>query len=127
MMAADSGQLKPSLCDTLRPEVTEALLRDITRRIVEAFHPEQVILFGSYAYGTPHRDSDVDLLVVKDTAQPLVERIRSIAEVAEIPFLPMDILVHTPAELQQRLELGDYFLTDIVHKGRMLYSDGTYR
>jgi predicted nucleotidyltransferase len=64
--ANPQAPLKPSLSDTMRPEVTEKLLQDITRRIVEAFHPVKIILFGSYAYGTPHRDSDVDLFVIMD-------------------------------------------------------------
>jgi len=53
----------------LRPEVTDDLLADITRRIVEAFHPYKVILFGSYAYGTPHVYSDVDLPRIQNLVQ----------------------------------------------------------
>src|SRR5215475_7418711 len=60
---------------TLRPPVTEALLADITQRIVEKFQPFKVILFGSYAYGTPDLDSDVDLLVVMDSDEPMAQRI----------------------------------------------------
>ena len=56
---------------TLRPPVTEALLAGITQRIVAAFQPDQIVLFGSYAYGAPDLESDVDLLVVMDSDEPM--------------------------------------------------------
>src|SRR5438128_8971681 len=92
---------------TLRPPVTDALLADITLRIVEKFRPYKVVLFGSYAYGTPDLDSDVDVLVVMDSDEPIVQRIRRVTEVAKVRFLPMDIIVRTPAELTERLAMGD--------------------
>jgi len=97
---------------TMRPPVTEALLADITRRILEKFQPYKVVLFGSYAYGTPDLDSDVDLLVVMDSDEPIVQRIRRVMEVAKVRFLPMDILVRTPAEMAERLAMGDFFLSE---------------
>jgi len=106
---------------TLRPSVTEALLVGITRRIVEKFQPNTVILFGSYAYGTPDLDSDVDLLVVMDSDESMAQRIRQVTEVAKIRFLPMDIIVRTPAEMAERLAMGDFFLAEILEKGKVLY------
>jgi len=106
---------------TLRPPVTDALLADITRRIVEKFHPYKVVLFGSYAYGEPHIYSDVDLLVVMDSDEPMAKRIMRVAEVAKVKFLPMDIIVRTPAEMEERLAMGDFFIAEILEKGRVLY------
>src|SRR6266704_215226 len=106
---------------TLRPPVTEALLEGITRRIVEKFQPHKVILFGSCAYGTPDLDSDVDLLVVMDSDESIVQRIRRVTEVAKVRFLPMDIIVRTPAEMAERLAMGDFFLAEILEKGKVLY------
>jgi predicted nucleotidyltransferase len=106
---------------TLRPPVTEALLADITQRIVKKFQPYKVILFGSYAYGTPDLDSDVDLLVVMDSDEPMAQRIRRVTEVAKVRFLPMDIIVRTPAEMVERLAMGDFFLAEILEKGKVLY------
>jgi predicted nucleotidyltransferase len=106
---------------TLRPPVTDALLSDITRRIVEKFQPYKVVLFGSYAYGTPDLDSDVDLLVVMDSDEPMAQRIRRVTEVAKVRFLPIDIIVRTPAEMAQRLVMGDFFLAEILDKGKVLY------
>ena len=106
---------------TLRPPVTEALLAGITRRIVEKFQPHKVVLFGSYAYGTPDLDSDVDLLVVLDSDEPMAQRIRRVTEVAKVRFLPMDVLVRTPAEIAERLAMGDFFMAEILEKGKVLY------
>jgi predicted nucleotidyltransferase len=106
---------------TLRPPVTDALLADITQHIVEKFQPYKVVLFGSYAYGTPDLDSDVDLLVVMDSDEPMAQRIRRVTEVAKVRFLPMDIIVRTPAEMAQRLVMGDFFLAEILDKGKVLY------
>jgi len=106
---------------TLRPPVTDALLAGITQRIVEKFQPYEVILFGSYAYGTPDLDSDVDLLVVMNSDEPMAQRIRRVTEVAKVRFLPMDIIVRTPAEMAERLAMGDFFLAEILEKGKVLY------
>ena len=105
----------------LRPRVTKTLLEDITRRIVEKFHPHKIILFGSYAYGKPDVNSDVDLLVVMDSDETITQRMRRVAEVAEVRFLPMDILVRTPAEIEDRLQKGDFFIAEILEKGKVLF------
>jgi len=95
------------------------VIRRYARAIAEAFHPEKIILFGSYAYGTPHDDSDVDILVVMPTrSQP--EQAVKIRLALRAPF-PMDLLVRTPRTLQRRLADGDSFLREIVSKGKLLY------
>lgn len=106
---------------TLRPAVTDALLSDMTQRIVEKFRPYKVVLFGSYAYGTPHLYSDVDLLVVMDSDETMAQRIRRVSEVAKVRFLPMDLIVYTPTEIEERLALGDFFIAEILEKGKVLY------
>ena len=113
---------KLSLCETLRPRVTESLLTEITAQIVAAFQPHKILLFGSYAYGSPRPESDVDLLVIMDSEQTMHERIIAVTAVAKIPYLPMDILVRTPQEIKERLAKGDFFLKEILMQGRVLYS-----
>jgi predicted nucleotidyltransferase len=88
---------------------------------VERFQPYQVVLFGSYAYGTPDIFSDVDLLVVMDSDETMAQRIRRVSEVAKVRFLPMDIIVRTPAEMEERLAIGDFFIAEILEKGKVLY------
>ncbi|MFH1862857.1 MAG: nucleotidyltransferase domain-containing protein, partial [bacterium] len=89
---------------------TEGLLQQITRLAVEHFHPEKIILFGSHAWGTPHPDSDIDLLVImKSTLRP-IQRAVQFREVCRPKFVSMDVLVRTPEEIQERLVLGIHFI-----------------
>jgi uncharacterized protein len=93
---------------------------ELSQRISEAFEPEQIILFGSYAYGTPTEDSDVDLLVVLPfQGQPFQKAAEILNDVD--PKFSVDLLVRTADELQQRIEWGDFFLREIVEKGKVLY------
>ena len=94
--------------------------------IVREFEPLQVILFGSYAYGTPTEDSDVDLLVVMDI--PESETRRQTVEIRQrIPRrFPMDLLVRSPAEIAYRISYNDWFLREITEKGEVLYGGGNF-
>lgn len=89
--------------------------------IVREFSPLQVILFGSYAYGMPTEDSDVDLLVVMDV--PESETSRQAGEILQrIPRrFSMDLLVRSPEEVAYRVSHNDWFLREITEKGDVLY------
>ena len=102
-------------------QVTEELLQHIVHRIVEEFAPEKVILFGSYAWGEPRPDSDVDLLVVKETEQSTLQLAAMIAHAVRPRFLALDVLVKTPKEVSDRVEANDFFLRKILRDGRVLY------
>src|SRR2546427_12152984 len=95
------------------------VIRRYARAIAEEFHPDQIILFGSYAYGTPHEDSDVDLLVVMPARNQHDQAVRILWRLAA-PF-PVDLIVRTPKEMSWRLEEGESFLTSIVSQGKILY------
>ncbi len=95
------------------------VIRRYARAIAERFQPDKIILFGSYAYGTPHEDSDVDLLVVKPTWNQISQAVQ--IRWALSPPFPMDLIVRTPKEMKWRLEEGESFLTEIVSKGKVLY------
>jgi len=95
-------------------------IRRYAREIVEYFRPEKIILFGSYAYGTPSPDSDVDLLVVMPTRNELEQAVRIDERIRRRGF-PLDLLVRTPTCLQERLRHGDYFVKEVLTKGRVLY------
>ena len=105
----------------LKGKITEEQLRQITGKIVEIFHPEQIILFGSYAYGDPTPDSDVDLLVIMETESRPAERSARIARLCRPRYVPMDILVRTPGEIADRLQRFDPFLEEILRHGKVLY------
>src|SRR5207253_9462555 len=95
------------------------------RQIAERFQPDKIILFGSYAYGTPTRDSDVDLLVIMPTRNQIAQAVR-IDEAIE-PGFALDLLVRTPKVLEQRLRWGDWFLREIVERGTVLYDKAVGR
>src|SRR5581483_1416300 len=99
--------------------VPRAAIRRYVRRIVERFRPEKVILFGSHAYGRPHPDSDVDLLVVMPAYNEINQAVRIESRV-EAPFL-LDLIVRTPENLAYRLKWNDWFLKEVVEKGIVLY------
>ena len=89
--------------------------------IAKAFRPERIILFGSHAYGKPHRDSDVDVLVVMPKSRRMGKRPSlKIRQTVRANF-PVDILVRDPQFVSQRLEEGDSFLEEITEKGRVMY------
>jgi predicted nucleotidyltransferase len=97
-----------------------AAIQTLCDDIVRAFHPQKVILFGSYAYDTATADSDVDLLVVMPFSGHPAHKVLEIRRAIRAPF-PLDLLVRTPADVQARVQLGDFFLREIVEKGRTLY------
>jgi predicted nucleotidyltransferase len=90
------------------------------KRIGEEFNAEKVILFGSYARGTPTQNSDVDLLIVAPFEGRSVDKSVQI-RLKLHPSFPVDLLVRTPEKIQQRLEIGDQFIKDILHGGKVLY------
>jgi predicted nucleotidyltransferase len=95
------------------------LIRRFARQVAERFQPEKIILFGSHAYGTPHTDSDVDILVVMPTRNQLDEAVEIEPE-CDPPF-PLDLIVRTPNSMQWRLAEGESFLSEITTKGKVLY------
>lgn len=101
--------------------ITEDKIRQAVQKIVDAVHPDKVILFGSYAYGTPNDDSDVDLFVVMESNQSIRARTIQLSEILYPRPFPLDIITRTPAELKERLEIGDCFFKEIVTKGKVLY------
>ena len=94
--------------------------------IVREFAPIQVILFGSYAYGTPTEDSDVDLLVVMPI--PKSETRRQEVEIQQrIPRrFRLDVLVRAPEEIAHRVSYNDWFLREILERGDILYGSGSF-
>jgi predicted nucleotidyltransferase len=99
--------------------VPDAVIRDFARQIAGQFHPEKIVLFGSYAYGKPHKDSDVDILVVMPAYDEINQAVR-IRRTIHHPF-PLDLIVRTPENLRWRLEEGDWFMREVISKGRLLY------
>ena len=93
---------------------------EMTARIVQEFKPERIILFGSYAYGTPRPDSDVDLLVILPFEGKAPRKSLEILNKIN-PKFAVDLLVRTPEQVKQRLAWHDFFLQEILAQGKVLY------
>lgn len=92
------------------------------QRIVSELRPEKIILFGSYAYGNPTPDSDVDLLVIMETKARDVDRYVAVSNLLYPRQFPVDILVKTPKEIEaEKKKRGNFFLREILNKGKVLY------
>jgi predicted nucleotidyltransferase len=101
------------------------VIRRFARQVAKRFHPDKIILFGSQAYGTPHADSDVDILVIMPCRNQHDQAARIRWEVPA-PF-PMDLIVRTPQNLAWQLAEGESFHTEIVTKGKVLYETNDAR
>jgi len=96
------------------------VIQQLVKKIVENFHPQKIILFGSYAYGNPQPESDVDILVIMDTPLKESQQALEIRKTLNILF-GLDLIVRTPQNLAERLKWGDSFLKEIVTNGKVLY------
>jgi predicted nucleotidyltransferase len=106
-------------------DVTRSAIRRYARQVAERFRPDKIILFGSHAYGRPHADSDVDLLVIMPARSEIDQAVRIRWELPA-PF-PMDLLVRKPQTVRSRLDLGDPFLAEVMAKGKVLYEEAQAR
>jgi predicted nucleotidyltransferase len=95
-------------------------IRDLTSQIAREFNPDRIILFGSYAYGQPSSDSDVDILVVLPFKGKAVRKAIEIRNKVNAG-MPLDLIVRTPEQLAERLAQNDWFIREIVERGRTLY------
>lgn len=98
-------------------------IRLVCDAIVNEFHPEKIVLFGSYAYGRPGPDSDVDLLVMMPfEGSPFRQAAVILGHVVRtVGVLPMDLLVRTPDQVRERLQIGDGFMREISERGKVMY------
>jgi predicted nucleotidyltransferase len=103
-----------------RRRIPARAIRAVVRQIVEKFQPKKIILFGSYAYGKPRPESDVDLLVVMDTSLRNVEQAIQIAHAIDYHF-GLDLLVRRPEQITERLAWGDFFMQEVIEKGKVIY------
>jgi len=92
-------------------------------KIVREYQPDKVILFGSYAYGKPDEDSDVDLLIIKDTDKRPIDRWMEVKKLLRdtARVLPVAPLVYTKKEVEDRTAIKDFFLKEVFDKGEILY------
>ena len=107
----------------LEREEFERTLRDVVTRLRAAFSPTAIYLHGSYAYGRPTRDSDIDLLVVVESSdQNAYERdARAYRALREVP-VPLDVQVYTRDEFETRAALKVSFERTVKTKGKLVHA-----
>ena len=100
----------------------EAIL-EIVQRVVEGYGPRKVILFGSYAYGEPNEDSDIDLLIIKNTKKRPIDRWLEVKKLLRGRVLRLSVspLVYTEEEIEDRIAMRDFFVKEILERGELLY------
>ena len=101
--------------------VERSKIRSFCKAVAKQFRPRRIILFGSYAYGKPTENSDVDLLVIMGRTRYRGERMSLRIRNAMPASFPMDLLVRTPAEISKRLRWGDSFTHEVIKKGEIMY------
>lgn len=99
-----------------RKRIPQKAIDQVVEQIVEKFEPQKIILFGSYARGNPRPESDVDLLVVMDVPKKSLDVRRHLGV-----MFGLDLIVYTPKRLKERVDMGDWFLRDILKDGKVLY------
>ena len=96
-------------------------IKDIVSRIAEKFDPDKIILFGSYALGNPNNDSDIDLLIIKDTDLPPQKRSFDIQKSLIGSMIPIDILVYTNKEFEQEKDKKYSFINSAIKTSKVIY------
>lgn len=94
----------------------EYIIREISEKIKLKFNPQKIILFGSFGYGTAKKGGDIDLLIIMDTDIPVREQAFLIRRELKVST-PIDIIVRTPKQVEERIKLGDFFIKEIMQKG----------
>ena len=105
----------------MQKTLIEEKINEIKDKIVREYKPEKIILFGSFAWGKPHKDSDFDFFIIKETDTPSLKRIEEVDRIFSRREFPMDFLVYTPEQVENRLKIGDLFVKDILTNGKVLY------
>ena len=104
-------------------ENTKQLLNEIVEKLKNEYKPLKIILYGSYAYGNPTEDSDLDLFILKETNKRRVDRFVDVKKIIYNPerSIPISPLIYNPNELEERIQLEDDFILEILNKGVLLY------
>ena len=103
--------------------IENELIRQLVEKIVSGYFPKKIILFGSYAYGNPTSESDIDLLIIKNTDKRPMDRWMEVKRLLRDPdrTIPVSPLVYTEREIEERRAIRDFFLEEIFEKGMVLY------
>jgi predicted nucleotidyltransferase len=107
-----------------RKRIPQKAIDQVVEQIVEKFKPQKIVLFGSYARGNPRPESDVDLLVVMKTSDKKINQSLEIRRHLDVMF-GLDLVVYTSKRLKERVDMGDWFLRDVLKEGKVLYESSS--
>ncbi len=103
--------------------ITPEIIEEVKKRLVAAYKPLEIYLFGSYAWGSPTEDSDLDLLiVVKESSQKRYMRSFEASDVLQDLVIPKDIIVYTKEEFDQRMHDKTTLCYKIKTEGKVIYA-----
>lgn len=120
-MSENGTRSRATLKPLERPPVDDALISEITQRIVEAVHPNRIILFGSRARGDARQDSDIDLFVEWETPESRLDRYMKVLSLFHGRRWSMDLIVMTPEEVRERRNVRHSIVPVIEREGRILF------
>ena len=104
--------------------ITQEQINEVSMRIVRDFKPQKIILFGSYANGTPTEESDLDLLVIKDSDSPSRLQNRKIRKILSGLKIPVDVIVKTPEEFRTYKDIIGTIIYPANKFGKVIYESG---
>jgi predicted nucleotidyltransferase len=101
--------------------ISKEKISEVVNKIALGYEPEKIILFGSYASGSPNENSDLDLLIIKDSDLPRPERSVQVRKLLFGSMIPMDLIVYTPKELEDSRNCNYNFVNEVLSSGKTLY------
>jgi len=102
----------------------KTIIQNMVKKLKNNYTPQKIILFGSHAYGNPKSNSDIDLLIIKETSERFIDRWLTVRRILTDPTrtIPLETFILTPQELSERVAKGDQFIVEILEKGEVLYA-----
>jgi len=103
--------------------ITVKEINMVVEKIISGFRPQKIILFGSYADGQPTNDSDLDLLIVKDSDLPRIERNRHVRRLLKNLYFPVDVFIKTPREYDRYKDVVGTVVYSADKYGKVIYGE----
>lgn len=101
--------------------IIDKKIREISNTIAKNYAPDKIILFGSYATGNYNENSDIDLLIIKNTNTPRYKRGQTVRKFLYGTMVPIDILVYTNAEIEKNMDTKYTFIYEVLRTGKVIY------